>query len=229
MSTTALVCIFSSILNSVMEGWKYRSRELWKTFFCHSKKKKERKQTASAWNFLQPSIQVRRGAYTSYFKINTHCGFIFFEECFNPQIKICEILNEHTVNYHPSPSEHPLIFLWTPKGFISPEYFLIFFSNLYIPPWLKKMFQIHGVKITGKYICESKNWICSFSLMPPSKTLPQRKFFENLFFPSREREDYGAKIWPKKLNLKGSLVTSFDIFHHLQPLHFWLQFCCAII
>ena len=22
-----------------------------------------------------------------------------------------------------------------------------------------KMFEIHGVKITGKYICESKNWI----------------------------------------------------------------------
>ena len=42
----------------------------------------------------------------------------------------------------PSPSEliskiHPHIF-WIPKGFISPEYFLIFFSNLYITPWLQK-------------------------------------------------------------------------------------------
>ena len=34
-------------------------------------------------------------------------------------------------------------------------------------------FQIYGVKITGKYICESKSWICSFLLMPLSKTLPQ--------------------------------------------------------
>ena len=33
-------------------------------------------------------------------------------------------------------------------------------------------FQIYGVKITGKYICESKNWICSFLLMAPSKNLP---------------------------------------------------------
>ena len=38
--------------------------------------------------------------------------------------------NEHTVDYHPSPSEltsriHPLTFLWTPKGFISAEYFFL--------------------------------------------------------------------------------------------------------
>ena len=35
---------------------------------------------------------------------------------------------------------------------------------------IAQKFQIHGVKITGKYICESKNWIW---LLPPSKTLPQ--------------------------------------------------------
>ena len=103
--------------------------------------------------------------------------FIFFKECVNPQVRIYKMLNEHTIDYHPSPSEFTstiyLIFLWTPKGSISPEYFLIFFSNVYIPPWLKKMFQIHGVKITGKYICESKNRICSFLLMPVRKTLPQ--------------------------------------------------------
>ena len=34
-------------------------------------------------------------------------------------------------------------------------------------------FQIYGVKITCKYICESKNWISSFLVIPPSKTLPQ--------------------------------------------------------
>ena len=51
--------------------------------------------------------------------------------------------NESTVDCHPSSSEltsrvRPLIYLWTPKGFISAEQFLIFFSNLYIPPWLRK-------------------------------------------------------------------------------------------
>ena len=33
-------------------------------------------------------------------------------------------------------------------------------------------FPIYGVKITGKYICESKNLICSFAHVP-SKTLPK--------------------------------------------------------
>ena len=49
----------------------------------------------------------------------------------------------HTPDYQPSPSQlistiHPLIFLWTSKGFVSPESFFIFFLNLYIPPWLQK-------------------------------------------------------------------------------------------
>ena len=65
------------------------------------------------------------------------------------------MLNKHTVDYRPSLSEftskmHHLIFLWTPKGFISPECIYIYILNLYIPPLLKKMFQIHGVKITEK-------------------------------------------------------------------------------
>ena len=34
-----------------------------------------------------------------------------------------------------------IIFLWTPKGFISPESFLNFLLNLYIPPWLQKSFK----------------------------------------------------------------------------------------
>ena len=133
------------------------------------------------------SIQVCRSAYIPYFKINTpifYCLFVY-KEYLNPQVRINKIGNEHTVDYHPSPSKltlyfmmlkngqtyfknlavftqqdflimfghfstlwnrgltsriHPfsLIFLWTPKRFISPEYFLKFFSNLYIYP------TIHG-------------------------------------------------------------------------------------
>ena len=60
ISATTLVCIFSSILNTVMEGWKYRSRELLKTIFC---RQKTRKQTDSTWDSLQPSLQVCSGAY----------------------------------------------------------------------------------------------------------------------------------------------------------------------
>ena len=75
-----------------------------------------RKQASSAWNFLQSSIQMRRGACIPCFKINApiFCYFIFFEECLNRQVRIYEMLNEHTVDNHPSPSEftsriHPLI------------------------------------------------------------------------------------------------------------------------
>ena len=91
-----------------------------------------------------------------------------------------------------------------------------------------------------------KNWICSFSLMPPNKTLPQvliitqrqnqiphsfwKKLSKNISFPSRKREDYGGeKKWPK-LNLGGywsQVLISSNIF--LQPLHVWFLFSCAMI
>ena len=80
------------------------------------------------------------------------------------------------IYYHPSPSQlisriHSLIFLWTPKGFISPESFLNFFLHLYIPSWLLKSFKFTVLSYC-KYICESKTWICSFLLMVP-KIVPQ--------------------------------------------------------
>ena len=72
------------------------------------------------------------------------------------------MVNEHIFDYHSSPSEltsriHPLIFLWTPKEFISPEYLLNFFFKLVYPTMVAEKFQIHRVKLTGKNICESKN------------------------------------------------------------------------
>ena len=62
------------------------------------------------------------------------------------------MVNKHTVDYHPSPSEftsriHLLIFLWTPKGFISPEHCWNFFSNLYIPSWLQKIFKFMVLRL----------------------------------------------------------------------------------
>ena len=94
---TASMRIIFPILNSMMEGWKYRSRELLKAIFCHQKKAK---QTFS-WNLHQ-----------------------FFSDicmkCFNPLVSISKMVNEHAVDYHPSPSEfistiHPLMFLRTPR------------------------------------------------------------------------------------------------------------------
>ena len=55
----------------------------------------------------------------------------------------------------------------TPKGAakecISPKYFLSFFSNLYIPPWLWKSFKFLVLRLLED----------TFVLMPPSKTLPK--------------------------------------------------------
>ena len=81
------------------------------------------------------------------------------QRCINPLFQ-GQQNDKHTVDYHPSPSQltsriYPLIFLWTPKWFISPEYFLIFFCKHVYYTMIADKFQIYGVKVTGKYICES--------------------------------------------------------------------------
>ena len=113
--------------------------------------------------FLQPQIPVCRCAYIPYFKINApiFCCPLFSENYLNPQVKINKMVHKHTVDYQPSPSKlisriHPPIFLWTHKAFIFPESFLNFFLNLYIPPWLRKVNIYSVIKITDKYVCESK-------------------------------------------------------------------------
>ena len=116
-----------------------------------------------------------------YFKINSpiFCCPLFSENYHNPQVRINKIINKHTVDYHPSPSQlisriQPLIFLWTPKWFISPEPFLIFFLNLYIPPLLRKSFKFI---VLNTFIVQIHFWVkklnFSFLLGRPRKTLPQ--------------------------------------------------------
>ena len=80
------------------------------------------------------------------------CCPLFSKNYVNHQARINKMVNKHTVNYHPSPSQlisgiHTLIFLWTPKGFISPESFLNFFLNLYTQPWLFKSFKFRVWKL----------------------------------------------------------------------------------
>ena len=104
-------------------------------------------------------------------------------------------------------------------------------------------FQIHGVKVTVKCICESKNWICSFLLMSETKNLPQvliittpgrrklpisHKQLFLYFSPTERGRIMELKKWPN-LNLRGYwshfLIDStvFGIFT------FWFLFYCAII
>ena len=158
-STTALVRTFSSILNSVMLEWKYKSRELLKAIFLSPKnnKKADRFCMKCSSNF---NTSVQRCLYILFENQHFHCLLPYlFRRISQPSGQDLQDANRTYSQLPPSHTEftsgiHTLISLWTPRGFMSPEYFSTFFSNLYIPRWLKKMFQIHGVKITGKYICE---------------------------------------------------------------------------
>ena len=133
---------------------------------------------------------------------------------------------------HPSPSQltsriHPLIFLWTPKGFISPESSLNFFLILYIPPSLQKRLKLTVLRLLANTLVSQKIeyvHFCSCSEAKPSprflSLLPRQKeithssrtaFSKDLFFPSRIRRGWGLgegrrimelKKLPK-LNLRG--------------------------
>ena len=81
------------------------------------------------------------------------CCPLLSENYLYPQTRINKMVNKYSVDYHPNSSQlisriHTVIFLWTPKRFISPEPFLNFFRNLYIPPGLRKNFKF-SVKITA--------------------------------------------------------------------------------
>ena len=91
-------------------------------------------------------------------------------------------------------------------GFYLSKIFLEFFSNMYIPPWLQKSYGVNGVKITGKYICQSVKKLSLFifchapkqNITPPlpsrRKLLisPEQRFLGIYFFPA-EGELWSAK------------------------------------
>ena len=67
------------------------------------------------------------------------------------------MVNKNTVDYYPNPYHlvsrmHTLIFLYIPEGFISAEYFLGFFLNLHIPPWLRKSFKFIVLRLLQIYL-----------------------------------------------------------------------------
>ena len=175
------------------------------------------------------------------------CCFIFFEECLNPQVRINKMVNEYTDDYHPSPLEftsriyfYILYFYGLLRGLSLWNISFFFFSNLYIPPRLQKSFKFMVLRLLENtfvskesvYLCPQANLSSRF-LSSPLQTegnylLPPDKVFWNSIFPSREWENYGAENMTK-IELAWVLVTSFDKFHHFEPLHFWFLFCCAII
>ena len=68
------------------------------------------------------------------------------------------------------------------RGLSLQESFLIFYLNLYIPPWLWKSFKFIVLGLLQIHLWV-KNWIYSILLMPPSETL--RRFYH---YPPVRRE-----------------------------------------
>ena len=153
------------------------------------------------------------------------------------------------VDYHPSPSQlisriHTLIFLWTPKGFISPEPFLNFFLNLYIPPWLRKSFKFIALRLLQTHWWIKKLNLFIFTYAPKQKSppgfyqyppgrrewlIPPKQRFLKIFFPEEKGggEDCGVEK-NTKVN-KGIGHKFWWIPPSLQHLYFWFMFYCAII
>ena len=194
-----------------------------------------RKQAGSAWYLSNLQYKCAEVPIwpISKSKPPIFCCSIFSEECLNPHVWINKMVNGHTVDYHSIPSElisriHPLIFLWTPQGFISPEYSLNFFCNLYIPPWLQQSFKFMVLRLLEN---EMNLFIL---LMPQAKhfsrflssplqaegnyLFPPNNVFWKSILPSRKGEDY--ETWKMtKIKLAWVLVTSFDKFHHFCNLY----------
>ena len=212
--------------------------------FCHQKK--TRKQPGSTWNFLQSSIKVSRGGFIPYFKINANHFLLLhlFRRMSQPSGQV----GKHIVDSHISPSEftpriHPLIFLWSPKGFISPEYFLDFFSNLYIPPWLRKSFKFMTLRWLENTFLSQKIESVHFYSYPQAKLSPRsissllqtegnypfplrQSVLKTYFSPTKRGRTMGLKIWPK-LKLQG-YWSQVLINPTICNLKIYRLFCCAI-
>ena len=108
---TALVCIFSLILNcslanqknSIMNGWKCRSKGLLKLFFCHQKSNKKADRLCMKVSSTS-NTRVQSCLYPLFQNQYPHFMFSLFSENYlNPQVKINKMV-KHTVYYRSSPS-----------------------------------------------------------------------------------------------------------------------------
>ena len=239
---------------SIMEGWKYRSRELLEAIVCHKKSNKKVDRLCMKFSSVS-NTSVQRCLYPLFQNHRSHfllfhlffCCFI--KECLKPQVRINKEINEHTVDYHPSPSSltsriHHLIFLWTPKGFISPEYFLIFFFKpVYLSPWLMKIFKFKVLRLLENTFVSQKIESVHFYSCTQAKLssrflssqihaegtylfLPNKVFWKSIFRQQKRGENYGAEKMTK-IKLARILVTSFDKFHHFCNLYVF-GFCFAV-
>ena len=212
-----------------MEGWKYRSGELSKAI-CHQKNIKNADSLCMKFSSTF-NASMQRCLYPLFRNQRPHFLLLHhFRRLSQPSGQ----------DYHPSPTEftsriHPLIFLWTPKGFISPECFLNYFPNLYISPWLQICFKFMMLRLMENKFLRQKiesvhfsSWpqakLSSRFLSPPNQTegnypFPPNKVFWKSISPAERGRTMELKIWPK-LNLQwylsqvliNSTICSFNIF-----------------
>ena len=107
-----------------------------------------------------------------------HCCSLFSENYLNSRVRINKMVNEHTVDYHPSPSQltsriHPFIFIWTPKRFVFPESFLKFSFNLFIQPWLRKNFKFMVLRLPANTFMSQKIEFVHFYSCSQAKLSPR--------------------------------------------------------
>ena len=113
------------------------------------------------------------------------------------------MVNKHTADCHSSPSQitsqiPSLIFLWTHKGFISPEFFLNIFLNVSIPPWLRKSFKFMVLRLLATTLVSQEIDSVHFYSCPQAEgnhylpgrrklsIPPKQRFLKIYFFFSRK-------------------------------------------
>ena len=94
-----------------------------------------------------------------------------------------------------------VIFLWTLKGFTSPESFLNLLLNLYIPPWLRKSFKFIMLRLLQLHLWVKKlnfthapkqNYPPGFCRYPPGRRelpISPKQHFLKIFFPEHKEEE----------------------------------------
>ena len=157
-----------------------------------------------------------------------------FEKCLNPQVRSNKMVNEHTVVYHPSPSEstsriHPPHISMDSEGVYLSIIFL--FSRLYISLWLQKSFKFRALRLLENTSVSQKTESVHFYSYSQTKVFPQvfiistlgrrnyafrrNNVFQKSIFPQQKgRRTMKLKKWPK-LNLQGcwSQVLINSTFH----------------
>ena len=87
--------------------------------------------------------------------------------------KLSQLLGQNQQNIKQIHCQLPIIiFLWTPKGFISPESFLNFLLNLYIPPWLPKSFKFLMLRLLQIHLWVKKLNLFNFTHAPKQNSTP---------------------------------------------------------